>query len=290
MLTPTLPVDAITEPGTVHLNISHANGVGLQDEQKRHRLFTDLPAADVRPPDGVPSVALQSVCLTMEILETSPRRKATSKRSNTSPGAHKSMGVEEENSDCLLYDMASFKDASHGGDIDRISTLTSPDPSRKRKRPATDSPLTIPPLQIHGAAASKQSRRRPATDSFVQRSSPPDPGEGSFNRVEIDNIVDGALRLSICGGLGKSANGLKVKASTFRLGLTDVSPALWRNGYLSVGRAASRCLIYTDLSTGSITKGSSAAYNGSLVQPGGMHQGNIYLTQGQDHKPQCYVS
>jgi hypothetical protein len=290
MLTLTLPVDAVTPPGTVHLNISHANGAGVQEEQKRHRLFTDIPAADVRPPEGVPSVALRSVCLKMEILETSPRRKPTAKRSNTSPGEHKSMKVEDQNSDCLLYDMASVRDASQGGGTDRVSSPTSPARSRKRKRPATDSPLTIQPVPIDSAAVSKRSRRRPATDSFVQRRPPPDLGAGSSNRVEIDNIVDGALRLSICGGIGKSANGLKVKASTFRLGLTDVSPALWRNGYLSVRRAASRCLIYTNLSTGSITKGSSAAYNGSLVQPGGMHRGNIYLAQGQDDKPQCYVS
>jgi hypothetical protein len=278
MLKPTLPVDAGEEPGTVHLDISHANGSGMHEEQKRHRLFTDVPAADVRPPEDVPSVSLQSVRLTMDILETSPRRRPTPKRSNTSPGERKSMGVGDENSDHLLYDMASVHDTPNDGGTDHIPTPTSLTASRKRKTPATDNPLMSRPVPMDRAATSKRSRRRPATDSFVQRNPPPD--SGSSDRVEIDNIVDGALRLSICGGLGKSSNGLKVKASTFRLGLTDVSPALWRNGYLSVKRATSACLTYTDFSTGSIAKGSSAAYDHSLIQPNGMRQGNIYFPQG----------
>jgi hypothetical protein len=233
MLKPTLPVDPIAEAGTVHLEISHANSA---EEQKRHRVFADVPAADVHPPEGVLSVSLQSVRLTMDIFETSSRRRPAAKRSNSSPGELTSVGKEEEESEALLFDVASVNDApnaSHTGHMPAIA-------SRKRKRPATDNPFMDQPVPNSSAAISKRSRRRPATDSFVQRSPPLD--AGSPDRIEIENIVDGALRLSICGGLGKSANGLKLKASTFRLGLADVSPVLWRNGYLSVGRAAPACL------------------------------------------------
>jgi hypothetical protein len=276
MLKPTLPTDAVAQPGTVHLDISYAEGAGMQEEQKRHRIFTDVPAADVRPPESVSSVSLQSVRLSMDILETSSRRRPTARRSNTSPGERKSMEVEEENSEHLLYDMVSVHDATNDGSTDHMPTAAILTASRKRKRPATDNTLISRPVLTDRAATSKRSRRRPATDSYVQRSSPPD--SGSSDCVEIDNIVNGALRLSICGGLGKSSNGLKVKASTFHLSLTDVSPALWRNGYLSVKKAASPCFTCTNFSTGSFTKGSPASNNRSLVQPNGICPGNIHLT------------
>src|SRR5205085_353617 len=54
------------------------------------------------------------------------------------------------------------------------------------------------------------------------------------DRTDLYNIVDVSLRLSICGTLNKAANVSKVKASTFRFGLADVAPSIWRNGYLAV--------------------------------------------------------
>jgi hypothetical protein len=231
MLKPSLPIDPIVETGTVHLDVSHANGA--DEEQKRHRLFPDVPAADVHPPAGVLSVSLQAIRLTMDVLETSPRRRPAAKRSNTFPGEYKGSGLEVEDSETLLFNMTPVTDASHAG--------RTPTASRKRKRPATDVPLTSQSTPIASAVTLKRSRRRPATDSYVQRSPPLDDA-GSSNLLEIENIVDGALRLSICGGLGKSANGLKVKASTFRLGLADVSPALWRSGFLSVCGESRFCM------------------------------------------------
>jgi hypothetical protein len=50
-------------------------------------------------------------------------------------------------------------------------------------------------------------------------------------------MVDGAMRLSICGTLNRKLVGWKAKASTFRLGLADVAPAIWRTGYLVVRRS-----------------------------------------------------
>jgi hypothetical protein len=140
-----------------------------------------------------------------------------------------------------LFDVASVNDASNAGRTGHMSTIA----SRKRKRPATDDPFRNQPEPNYSAATSKRNRRRPATDSFVQRSPPLD--AGSSDCIEIENIVDGALRLSICGGLGKSANGLKLKANTFRLGLAGVSPVLWRNGYLPVGRETPTRLLYVVL-------------------------------------------
>lgn len=56
------------------------------------------------------------------------------------------------------------------------------------------------------------------------------------DREEIQSMIDGAFRLSVCGSFSKrSKRSLKVKASTFELGLADIAPVMWRPGYLPVG-------------------------------------------------------
>jgi hypothetical protein len=54
--------------------------------------------------------------------------------------------------------------------------------------------------------------------------------------TEVKTMVDGAMRLSVCGST-KSSAGLKTKANTFSVGLADVAPILWRPGYLGAGNS-----------------------------------------------------
>ena len=61
------------------------------------------------------------------------------------------------------------------------------------------------------------------------------PAPGAPHSEGIESIIDGALRLSVHGSFsGRSTCGLRVKANTFRLGLADVAPVLWKPGYLLV--------------------------------------------------------
>jgi hypothetical protein len=239
-LKPSLPVDAAAEPGTIRLEINHANDAGTQEEQKGHRLFPNVPAADVRPPEGVLSVSLQSIHLSLDILKTSPRWKPTAKRLHTSPGERQPMASEPKDSNIPSYEMASVARVPHGHNTSQVPSNPKPAANRKRKRLATDTIMTTQPELFERAEISKRSCRLPATDSFVQHS--PHPDSASSCHGEIENLVDGALRLSICGVLNKSANGAKAKASTFRLGLADIAPVLWRNGYLGVSKTGSECL------------------------------------------------
>ncbi|KAF1833360.1 hypothetical protein BDW02DRAFT_384012 [Decorospora gaudefroyi] len=221
-LKPSLPIDAAVGPGTVRLDINHAEHVRTQEKQKHHRLFPDVPAVDIQPPHGVPLFSLQSIRLSMDIIESSPRQRSTAKRSNTSPGESRNPHAEVEDSDMILHEMIA---------VDGVLHDTSRGAGRKRKRPVTDTAVMTPSINPNKDTPSKRSRKELSTPSLHDGSV--SQNHTSSNRADIENIVDGALRLSICGSLNKSPNNLKMKAGTFRLGLADIAPALWRNGYLT---------------------------------------------------------
>jgi len=201
MLKPTLPLNDAVEPGTVHLDIIHAT-TGSQKEQKYHRLFPDVPVTDVQPPEGVVSVCLQSVSLSIDILETSPRRKPTAKRSDRSAGERSISSI-------------------HAEDRSQNQVAAKSTASRKRKRPGTETRSMMQQVPINKPGKSTENTHLPAIDPF-------------FGRLDLYNMVDASLRLSICGALSKAANISKIKASTFRFGLADVAPSIWKNGYLTV--------------------------------------------------------
>ena len=225
MLKPTLPSNAIIESGTVRLNISHATSPENATQQKRHRLFSGVPATDIRPPEGVMSFRFQSVSLVMDILETSPRRAPKAKQSATSTTEDRPFGSETEETVTHLFDTDPADEAPHPDHADPNAIAA----SRKRKRPAVDTtPTSLKPL--YGTLDSKVRRNWALPDSSLENGSLPT----GISPVDLRNMVDLALRLSIRGTLSKCSNGLKVKASTFRSGLADIAPALWRCGYLDV--------------------------------------------------------
>jgi hypothetical protein len=234
MLEASISTDAAAEPGTICLDINHTNNVKTQEEQKRHRLFSDVPAADVRPPNNIHSVSLQSVRLSMDILETNLRRKPIRKRPSISPGERQNTSLDAETSDTLLYNLGSVDDVTR----DRALNHTVDGPLiQKRKRPATETAPTNQNASQETVGRSKRPRLRRVTDSFVASS--PLPDLASPEQLKVGYLVNGALRLSFCGDLNKMPNGLKVKASTFRFGLLDVAPVLWKPGYLTVRNCAS---------------------------------------------------
>ncbi|KAF7672493.1 hypothetical protein GT037_009524 [Alternaria burnsii] len=206
MLKPTQRTDTAMDPGTIRLDVNHASAMGMQGKKERHRLFLDVPAADIRPPEGIAEISLHTVRLCVDILETSPRRRSTTKRSNSPRSERRVSALDEEESDTLLHEMAS-ENLLHDIDTDRSQTAVRALACRKRKRSATE---TVVSTQSHS----------PDKDKTLKRP-----------RKRL--IVDSSIQL-----------GWKAKASTFRLGLADVAPAIWRTGYL-VAMSQRACLIPT---------------------------------------------
>ena len=224
------------DPGTIRLDINHSSVMSMQEGKKRHRIFSDVPAVDIQPPKGIASVSLQSVRMCMYILEASPRRRPAVKLTTSSPGERKLATPEEEDSDTLLYEIEP-EDLSPDGHINRTSTAPRAPAYGKRKRLDPDDVVSTQSVSLEQAETSKRRRKRSTNGSSVRRKSRthrklPD-------QTDVASMVDGALRLSICGTLSKAPIGLKAKASTFRLGLADVAPAMWKTGYLVVRKSCS---------------------------------------------------
>jgi len=219
------------DPGTIRLDVNHSSVTSMTEGKKHHRIFSDVPAVDIQPPKGIASVSLQSIRICMDILEASPRRRPAVKRTTSTPGERKEATLEEEDSDTLLYEIE-LEDSSPVGHIDRTSSVPRATTYGKRKRPAAEGMVSTQPVSLEQAETSKRRRNRPTNDSSVRRKSRTNPKLPE--QIEIASMVDGALRLSISSSLSKAPMGLKAKASTFRLGLADVAPAIWKTGYIVV--------------------------------------------------------
>ncbi len=233
MLKPTQRTGIAVDPGTIYLEIHHSFTTGLQEQKRRHRIFSDVPAVDMQPPKGILSVSLQSIRMSMDILESSPRRRLTTKRLNSSPSERKAPALEEgeENSDTLLHKIAP-NETLHDGYTNLSSSAPRVAAYRKRKRSAIETAESTQSGPHKKTETSTRKRRRSANSSIMQHRSRTN--STLADRIDVISMVDGALRLSICGTLNKTAVGWKTKANTFRLGLADIAPAMWRTGYLVV--------------------------------------------------------
>jgi hypothetical protein len=235
-LQPTLPSESAdgSSPTTGRFNITHACNEARDDTKTRHRLFSNVPAADVQPPEGVPKFALGTIRLCMDILETKQRPQL--KRSRTSPDdLHKCVPQDDfdqsEELHPLLHDISSTPIPTAQSHL-ASPQFTPPSTTRKRKRPVTHAATRANSLPVPSFGQERASRRNPVIGQ--------DPAAMSLTDLpapettEIQLLIDGAMRLSVCTNLNKTSNGLKVKANTFAFGLADVAPVLWRPGYLLV--------------------------------------------------------
>ncbi|KAF2035584.1 hypothetical protein EK21DRAFT_54099 [Setomelanomma holmii] len=194
-LKPGLPDDVELQDGIAHLKISHAEFQSVPEEKRSHRIFPNVPAAAVQPPDGVPSVDLQVVHFRIDILEQKQRRSL--KRSRTS---------SKDNGSHRTPETASRKPDGLPDTIPRESTSDSA--AWRECQTNIDGPAST---------STCQSRKRP-------RVSVP---------TAIRVLIDGAMRLAVLGQY-RSSKGVKVKANTFGgIGLAGIAPSLWKPGYLA---------------------------------------------------------
>lgn len=246
MLQPSLSSGIALDPGIIRLNINYINKGEERKEQRHHRMFMDAPAADAKPPSGVPVIALESVRLCMEVLEARQRTKTMHKRLRLADRDDElrqlEIGLVETNVgsgfDILLHEIGRpvqeellVPDTRHHSVLPQIEAKPKGKARRINKRTKSSPALR----SVHHDGK----HRRPVTITDLQDSphSAAAAAVTARNQVEIHHIVDGALRLSVSGSFSnKSANGIKVKANTFRAGLADIAPALWRPSYLTVGK------------------------------------------------------
>jgi hypothetical protein len=236
-LKPSIPADDVLQDGLAHIAISHSEQDAVED-RRCHRIFDKVPAADIKPPESMSSIQLQVVRFNMDVLESRVRLRV--KKSNAfTDGKHfeRENSYDEEESpediDAQLHETI----ASPDNDLLSASLTTRP-MSRKRKRPGTRAPPRAMSSPVSPLAREAISRRCTAI-----RESGRVLDQGVLTEVQLDEImmmVDGAMRHSILG-VSKSTTGIKVKANTFVVGLADVAPALWRPGYLFVGKAGWIC-------------------------------------------------
>ena len=178
---------------------------------------------DMKPPEGIPRVVLDSVMMSMDILDSRQRMKImsvkhsrTSAKKNDLPVPQRCHGesTATEQHTSRQSSLATGTHAMHLEEGSTCHTVKRQDNSQKRKRaPDTDTVASSPVL---------------SHSSDVHRF------EAAVNPASSEKLVDGALRLAVCG-VNKAVHGIKVRASSFDSGLADLIPELWSPGFLRVG-------------------------------------------------------
>lgn len=226
-----VPADDVLQDGLAHIAISHSEDEGAAEEQRFHRIFNKVPAADTKPPESMPNIQLQVVRYNMDFLE--PKVRLQMKRSSTSPSdvqCGSRPGYDEDDQNEVIDTQLHEATVSPGNDI-LSHSLTTPPTSRKRKRPGIRAPSRTKSSPL-AREAGLRTRRATRTAAHV----PDQDVVPQEQLAQMQGMVEGAMRLSI-SGTSKSSTGIKVKANTFAVGLADVAPVLWRPGYLFVGKA-----------------------------------------------------
>jgi hypothetical protein len=193
-----------------------------------HRVLSNVPAADMRPPEGIPRVSLDSVRILMSIVDTKQQARATStKRLKTFTKKIDTPALQTICLDSEKTHRPEILDNDHSADDNaaycECGTAGHPfgtKDGQKRKR-EIDSATTIPSLGSYVVPEAS------STDMF---SSP----------AHLERLVDGALRLAICG-LSKSTNGLKIKANSTHAALAELMPEIWSPGFSLVGGVVTSC-------------------------------------------------
>ena len=304
-LRPSLPKDERSddalpfEPGKLQINIKHAREDTEIEGKKCHRIFSNVPFADITPTEGVPYVGLMSVRFAMEIIKIQPlikptRPKKRRKLEPTDTFKAESEGGEVPELTKLLAELENTYDGDeHGmlwseqrGDEGLSHTLV-PSPKR-RKRPSTlpdvgpGSGLLIMEL-LHNV----KNQTRPSMGSGPERVVI-EPYQSPV--LGLEALVDAAIRLAVCSSLPKPATGVKVKANTFIGGLTDVAPTLWSPGYLPVISNIARLSLCLKLTSSGIrTEISLPPSHYSFAGRNGWNTSAVIVTARQARTAHCPI-
>jgi hypothetical protein len=224
------------QDGVAHIAVSHCDDNGSYARRKAHRVFNDIPDADVSPPDSIAKIQLQVVRLSMDILESKQRPQL--KQSNTLLVGDRSSSQQYDQDtgknlklDVLTQEMTS---PNHDADVEiarrSMSLAMAPSKLKRKRSDVRTHTLQNSPL-ILSCVHESHRRRRLAMIADLPLDASITISNEQLDEIKI--LADAAMRLSICG-VSKSSSGIKVKANTFGVCLADVAPILWRPGYLGV--------------------------------------------------------
>jgi hypothetical protein len=219
----------LSDTGTVRINVKHSREATDQSTKKRHRIFTDVPHADVKPPEEVPVILLHSVRFRMDIVTVKSRsniEKNVSTETQTAvheirrPIAKEDLLTNHDSNDeidvLLMEESDEMPPTPVPGITDDALNGERKDQTRKRSLPYVDDAVQAQNWDIQ---SNKRSRRE---------------CESIASLPAVEDLIDSAMRLSICRGPVRLASGVKTITSTFTHTLSDVAPALWSPGYLPV--------------------------------------------------------
>lgn len=237
MLTPTLSDAAALKLGTTRFRVDRTDDNGPLEQPTYHRLVSKVPAKDLRPPARIIVTRLQAVTLCIDILQPRQNQPSSRKRGRFAPPR---TSISPANVKTTFRQVGRGEDplvlgaSTQPGTNSSSSCAESPtSPSRKRPRLGRDLKNETALSESH-VAPQGLLYESPVTLPLTPRDIAESPA--GTHQADLESLIDGALRLSLCGSLQKSLNGLKVKANTFRAGLADIAPSIWKPDHLTVRR------------------------------------------------------
>lgn len=255
---------SLYKSGRVQLKLSHTSTNPDVEEKRSHRLSFDVPFADVKPPDGVPVCTLRVIRLSIEISRTNQPPRSKKARC---PIERENKGEGKGDKTAFLQDgwylqglQELSQPCSWPGDMILLSGRSDPTKATfiqlgdKKEVPIfTPNDLTRTSCLRKRSAESALHEVNSTVDSTVEQ-------HLELNFGQIMELLDAAVRMTICRNPLKISSGVKVKASSFGARLAEIAPSLWSPDYLpAVSQRAcltpiiSRALCHSFLKTRSLS-------------------------------------
>jgi len=232
--------DALQEVNetVIRVNIDHLTTEARPSRPHRHRIGLNVPFADVSPPVAIPVMRLQSVKLDMAFLRSKAKpnaKKQKVSKKNDNPKAKPSFADLDPQ---VRVNPGTRQDGLSAAEAETIcpqrdADIVGPSPEThigdgKEAAPDTKQASEI----LADLLAARGEKRKMPPKSPVGN----DAGSGMRSQEisEISKCIDAALRLSVCKGMVKLPQGIKLVTNNFMATLSEICPAVWRLQYLPV--------------------------------------------------------
>lgn len=215
--------------GRVQLKLSHTRTDPDVEEKRSHRLSFDIPFADVKPPDGVPVCTLRAIYLSIEISRT--KQPPRSKKARCSI-ERENKGEGKGNKTAFLQDgwyLRGLQELSQPCSWPGDMILSGRADPTKATFIQLDDEKEVPTFTLNGLTRASCLRRRSAESALHEVEQ-----HSELNFGQIMELLDAAVRMTICRNPLKISSGVKVKASSFGARLAEIAPSLWSPDYLPV--------------------------------------------------------
>ncbi|KAF2100667.1 hypothetical protein NA57DRAFT_74266 [Rhizodiscina lignyota] len=218
------------------IELRHTENSESNTKKRLHKLSLDVPHADVQPPNGIDTYGLECVHLKIFVNEWRPKRRgqpkaAKAERQRDFQTVHSAQSQLVEGNIDLLEWNAELGDNTHdtyfaenGSKIghipphdvyaDEMLLDDTPNSSLATTVSSEDADLLI-----------ETATAFPVLSDGV--------AESNLDLDAICELIDAALRLTMCERPNKLPQGVKVKQCSISPRLADLAPSLWSPGYLA---------------------------------------------------------